>query len=78
MVHLVACLEQEHSREACIALGEELGYTVQVEDEVVWLDHLLSRWMAICFQTETLVADLLETGKAVLAALAAGARDGRW
>jgi hypothetical protein len=44
---------------------------VQVEDEAVWLDHPLSRWMSIYFRRETLVVELLETGKAVLRMLGA-------
>ena len=72
VVRLVTRLEHERSQEACIELGEALGYTVQVQEDAVWVDHPLSRWVSVYFQTETFVADLLETGKAVLAALAAG------
>jgi hypothetical protein len=71
VARLVTRLEHERSLEACIALGEALGYTVQVEDEAVWLDHPLSRWMSIFFPRETLVVELLETGKAVLRVLGA-------
>ncbi len=70
VAHLVTRLEHERSLEACIALGKALGYTVQ-EEEAVWLDHPLSCWISIYFQTETLVVDLLKTGKAVLRVLGA-------
>jgi hypothetical protein len=72
LARLVTRLEHERSLAAFIQFGEALRYTVQVEEDVVWVDHPLSRWMAIYFQTETLVADLLGTGKAELEALAAG------
>jgi hypothetical protein len=60
---LVMRLEQERSFELCVQLARALGYEVVVHAGMVQLDKPESPVLAVYFQMDALIEDVLEEGK---------------
>jgi len=60
---LVSRLEQERSFEFCVQLAQALGYEVVVHAGMVQLDKLESPVLAVYFQMDALIEDVLQEGK---------------
>jgi len=60
---LVTRLEQERSFELCEQLAQALGYEVVVQPGMVQLDKPESPVLAVYFQMDALIEDVLEEGK---------------
>lgn len=65
---LVKRLERERSEQAATALARRLGYIVQREEEVIWVDHPASPWFSLYFRVSDFVEDVLASGRKVVAA----------
>jgi hypothetical protein len=63
---LVTRLEQGRSLGLCEQLAQALGYKVVVQPGMVQLDKLESPVLAVYFQIDALIEDMLEEGKRCL------------